>query len=311
MRKLCEVEPKNVLVVGGLDPIGGAGVYADLKALAMVKAVPLIVATSVVFENTKGIRGVHPLPPEIVRAQIKMALEDCEPKAIKIGLIHDQDVVGVLAEEMPQGVPLVLDPIIKGWDGYELTTIEGLKALKDCLIPRSMVVTPNAFEASAISGVKVKDFESAKEAAKVIKDYGAKYVIIKGGHISSSRVFDVLYCDDQIIAVEKDREEGEYFHGLGCTFASSLAGFIAHGWSIVDAFKASSLFASQAIRASYKLRGKARVSNPIELYYKSLDVVRVFDMMYKAIAKIESIQGLEELTPEVGMNLAMCLRNPT
>jgi len=310
MKWLSQVEPKQVLTIGGLDPIAGAGVYADIKALSMIKIIPLAVATCIVFENTQGVKGILPLPCDAVRLQLKMALNDCEPHAIKISLVYNQEIVEALINELPRNLPIILDPILESWDGYKLITSEGLKALKERLIPKSTIITPNISEASTLSGVKIKDLDSAKEAAKKIADFGVKYVVIKGGHLLSQKVIDLLYYDDEFFIMEKERTHVEAFHGLGCTFASSLAGFIAHGLSVVDSFRLASLFTDYAIKGSYRLKGKAKVSNALELYYKSLDVIRVLENMHEALAIIESIRGLDNLTPEVGVNIAMCLRNP-
>jgi len=308
---LNQVEPKHVLTIGGLDPIAGAGVYADVKALSMIKALPLIVATCIVFENTQGVKGIMPLSHDAVRLQLKMILHDCEPHAVKISLVHNQEIIEALVNELPRNLPIVLDPILESWDGYKLITPEGLKALKEQLIPKSTVITPNIFEASILSGVKIKDLDSAKEAARKIANFGVKCVAIKGGHLSFRKAIDLLYYEDDFFIMEKERTHEEAFHGLGCAFAASFAGFIAHGLNVIEAFKFASLFTAYAVKGSYKLKGKAKVSNPLELYYKSLDVIKVLESMHEALANIEAIKGLEDLTPEVGVNIAMCLRNPT
>jgi len=310
IRKLASLEPKCALAIGGLDPITGAGLYSDVKTFSMMKVLPLALATCLVIENSNGVKGVVPFTRELVRLQLEEILKDCTPQAIKIGLVYSSDVVELLAEGLPKEPPVVLDPILKSWDGKDLITAQGLKSLIELLIPKSTVVTPNALEASALSGVDVRDLDSAKEAARRIAELGAKCVIVKGGHASSQKVVDVLYYQGEFLVVEKERLFEEPFHGLGCIFASSLAALLAHGLGLPEAFVQASHFVTRAMKGSYKLRGRARIANPLEPYYKSLDVVRVIDNMYKALELIESMKGLEELTPEVGMNIVMCLRNP-
>ncbi len=310
VKELASLEPKCALAIGGLDPITGAGLYSDVKTFSMLKVLPLALATCMVIENSSGVKGVVPLARELVHLQLKEILEDCVPQAIKIGLVYGSDVIELLAEELPKGPPIVLDPILKSWDGKDLITAQGLKSLVELLIPRSTVVTPNASEASALSGVDVRDVDSAKEAARRIADLGAKCVVVKGGHASSQKVVDVLYYEGEFLLVEKERLFEEPFHGLGCVFAASFASFLAHGLGIPEAFARTSRFVTYAMRGSYKLRGRARIANPLELYYKSLDVFSVMDNMYRALELIESMKGLEELTPEVGSNIVMCLRSP-
>ncbi|MEM2214403.1 hypothetical protein DSO06_01685 [Candidatus Nezhaarchaeota archaeon WYZ-LMO8] len=311
MRELSFLEPKHALAVGGLDPITGAGLYADIKTLSMMKILPLALATCIVIENSSGVKGVVPFPQELVRLQLKAILEDCTPQVAKVSLVYTSSTVEVLAEELPREVPIVLDLILKSWDGHDLITTEGLKSLIDLLLPRSTVVTLNALEASSLSKVDVHDLESAKEAARRIADLGAKSIIIKGGHLASQKAFDILYHQGDILIIEKERFLEGPFHGLGCVFASSLAALIAHGFSLTDAFTKASLLMDYVVRGSYKLRGEVKIANPLELYYKSLDFVKVFEEMYEALKVIESMHGLDELTPEVGVNIVMCLRNPT
>lgn len=310
LKQLSKLEPKVALVIGGLDPTTGAGVYMDVKTLSVIKVLPLVAATCVVFENTHGVRGILPISSDAVRTQIKMSLDDCYPQAIKVSMIYNRENAEAIADEVPKGIPIVLDPVLESWDGYKLITHEGLETMKKILIPRSTVITPNALEASILSGVKVSDLNSAKEAAKKIADLGVKYVVIKGGHLSLNKVIDILYYEEDFLFIEKERSHEEAFHGLGCTFAASLTGFIAHGLNVVDAFKQASSFMDHALRGSYKLRGRARLSNPLEIYYKSLDVIKVLDDVYEALTDIETTSGLENLTPEVSVNIIECLRNP-
>jgi len=310
IRKLASLEPKCVLAIGGLDPITGAGLYSDVKTFSMMKVLPLALATCLVVENSNGVKGVVPFACELVRLQLEEILEDCMPQAIKIGLVYSNDIIELLAEKLPKEPPIVLDPILKSWDGKDLITAQGLKSLIELLIPRSTVVTPNVLEASTLSGVDVRDLDSAKEAARRIADMGAKCVVVKGGHASSQKAVDVLYYQGEFLVVEKERLFEEPFHGLGCVFAASLAALLAHGLNVPEAFVQASHLVAYAMKGSYKLRGRARIANPLELYYKSLDVVKVIDNMCRALELIESMKGLEELTPEVGSNIVMCLRSP-
>lgn len=310
IRELSLLEPKHALAIGGLDPITGAGLYSDIKTFSMMKVLPLALATCLVVENSSGVKGVVPFPQDLIRLQLKAILEDCIPQVAKISLVYTSSIIEALIEELPKEIPIVLDPILKSWDGHDLITTEGLRSLIDLLLPRSTVVTPNVLEASLLSKVDIHDLDSAKEAAKRIADSGVKSVVIKGGHLPSHKVFDVLYHQGDFLIAERERFLEGPFHGLGCIFASSLAAFIAHGLDVTDAFTKASLFTNYAIKGSYKLGGRARIANPLELYYKSLDSVKVIEEMYKALETIEFMRGLDTLTPEVGVNIVMCLRNP-
>lgn len=311
IRFLGALEPKCVLTVGGLDPTTGAGVYSDIKTLSILKTLPLALATCLVVESSHGVKEVIPLPQEAVRLQLNAIFEDCIPNAVKISLVYSSDVVETLLERLPKELPIVLDPVLKSWDGRDLITPKGFEALVKRLIPISTVVTPNALEASLLSKVNVRDLDTAKEAARRIADLGAKYVVIKGGHFPSQKVIDILYHHGEFLVVEKERLFEGPFHGLGCTFSAALTAFIAHGLSITDAFTKASHFTTYAIRGYYRLRGRASLVNPLELYYKSLDAVKVVEEVYRALEAIESIKGLDALTPEVGVNIATCLRSPT
>ncbi|MEM4576942.1 MAG: bifunctional hydroxymethylpyrimidine kinase/phosphomethylpyrimidine kinase [Candidatus Nezhaarchaeales archaeon] len=311
IRFLGTLEPKCVLTVGGLDPTTCAGVYSDIKTLSVLKVLPLALATCLVVENSNGVKEIVPLPQEAIRLQLDAILEDCIPNVVKISLVYSGDAVEALLERLPKELPIVLDPVLKSWDGRDLITPEGLETLVKRLLPISTVVTPNVLEASLLSKVDVRDLDTAKEAARKIADLGAKCVVIKGGHFPSKKVIDILYYHGEFLIVEKERLFEGPFHGLGCTFSAALAAFLAHGLDITDAFMKASHFTTYAIRGYYRLKGRASLANPLELYYKSLDAIKVVEEVYRALEVIESIKGMDVLTPEVGMNIAACLRNPT
>ena len=301
IKRLLNFELRHVLTIGGLDPTTGAGVYADIKTLSMIKTLPLAVTSCLVIENTQGVKEIVPLEPNHVENQLKCVLDDCTPDAVKVSLIYNEEIASIIADLLPKNSRLVLDPILKSWDGHDLITPTGLKALKDLLIPKASILTPNAMEAETLSGIKVKDLDSAREAAKKLRDMGAKCVIIKGGHIPSNDYsIDLLYYEDEVHVAKKPRVRDKVFHGLGCIFTSALTGFLSHNLNVKEAFELASLFVEYAMKSSYNLRGKATLVNPLELYYKSLDVVHVLENMYEALALIESIKGMEEITPEVG-----------
>lgn len=305
------LKPRHALTMGGLDPITGAGVYSDVKTMSMLKVLPLAVATCIVLQNSSGVKGVRALSGDDVSEQLKCVLEDCRPSAIKISVVYNEDVISRVLPLIPDDTPIVLDPVIRSWDGYKLITDGALKMLEDELIPRTLVVTPNALEASQLTGVAVKDLNSAKEAAKRLSDLGARNVVIKGGHLSSSdRAYDLLYSEGEFYVFDKPKVYGERYHGLGCAFAASLTSFIAHGFDVVKSVELASKFTGYALRGAYRLKGSALISNPLQLYFKSLDVVNVLDSMIEALTIVESTRELVELTPEVGMNIAMTLLNP-
>lgn len=221
-----------VLAIGGHDPSGGAGLQADIEAIAAHGCQALTLVTALTTQNTRGVRRVLPQPAEQLWEQFHLLREDSPLAAIKLGLLGSADLVEALAEVLdacPQ-VPVVLDPVLGSGTGTPFADEALRAALLERLVPRCGLLTPNAPEARALSGER----DLAESAAFLIR-HGAGAVLITGTHEPGARVLHQLYTrDGRVIASDWERLPGDY-HGSGCTLASACAARLALGQSLPEA----------------------------------------------------------------------------
>ena len=233
-----------VLTIGGSDSGGGAGIQADIKTFSVLGVHGTSAITAITAQNTLGVQHVFGLEPEVVTAQLRSITDDLHVAYAKTGMLYSAEIVSAVAKHIVEtGIPLVVDPVIEAEAGGRLLRPEAVAALMKSLLPLSMVVTPNIFEARAIAGVEVKDVDSAEIAARRIADLGARAVIIKGGHLDCT---DLVLEDDKIYLLEGERVTGGN-HGVGCTYSASLTAFLAIGLPLIEAAAKAKQFAAQAI----------------------------------------------------------------
>jgi hydroxymethylpyrimidine kinase/phosphomethylpyrimidine kinase len=236
--------PQVVLAIGGSDSGGGAGIQADIKTFSALGLHGTSAITAITAQNTLGVQKVFGLEPEAVAAQLESITDDFQVAFAKTGMLYSADIVSTVAEHLKKTrIPLVLDPVIEAESGGRLLQPEAVAALMKQLIPQARVVTPNIFEAKPLSGVRVVDMASAKEAARRIADLGAGAVIIKGGHLDCT---DLVLDDGEIHLLKGRRVKGGN-HGVGCTYSAALTAFLAIGMTINEAAKAAKEFAANAI----------------------------------------------------------------
>jgi len=242
--------PQVVLSVGGSDSGGGAGIQADLKTFSILGLHGTCVITAITAQNTLGVQGVFPAGIEAVKAQLNSITDDFRVAFAKTGMLHSAETVTAVAEHFRKAkIPFVLDPVIEAEAGGRLLRPEAVLAVKEHLIPLSRVVTPNIFEAEALSGIRVCDSVSANRAAQVILDRGAKAVIVKGGHLDCT---DLLLTPQEAHSIPGFRMAGGN-HGVGCTYSAALTSFLALGCSLPEAARSAKEFAANAVAHSMKV----------------------------------------------------------
>ncbi|CUQ65016.1 bifunctional hydroxymethylpyrimidine kinase/phosphomethylpyrimidine kinase [Candidatus Nitrospira inopinata] len=241
---------KQVLTIAGSDSGGGAGIQADIKAMSANGVFAMSVITAVTAQNTEEVTDVFELPPAIVAAQIDAVFDDFDVAAVKTGMIGSAATVEVIASMLkPQNVVnLVVDPVMVSKSGHALLKSEAIDALRTHLFPLALVVTPNVQEAQQLSGIEITSLADARRAAKVIADFGCRYVLIKGGHLQADRATDVLYDGRFFNVFKGELIKTPHTHGTGCTFASAIAAHLALGKPIVDAVHAAKAYVTEAIR---------------------------------------------------------------
>ncbi len=242
----------RVLIIAGSDSGGGAGIQADIKAVTALGGFAMTAITAVTVQNTLGVTNVHEIPPQIVREQIEAVMSDLGADVWKLGMLGSAAHVRTVLEAWQAvGVhtPVVLDPVMIAKGGAALLADDAVAVIRDELMPIAALVTPNAPEAEALTGVAVRDLDGQIGAAEILVErLGAWSALVKGGHIAGDVVRDVLLTREGYRVFEGARIETRATHGTGCTLASAIAAHIAQGDAIEAAVEKARLYVMEAIR---------------------------------------------------------------
>jgi len=219
------------LTIAGSDSSGGAGLQADLAAFAAGGCAGTTVVTAVTAQSPRGVRAWEPVSVELVRAQLATVLDDLAPAAAKTGMLATAQIVRAVAAELRSRppLPLVCDPVAVSTSGHELLGAGGLDVIREELFPLATVITPNAAEAAALSGLAVSDPDEAVAAGERLLDAGARAVLVTGGHFAGARGTDVLVTADGARRFEAPALEGVDVHGTGCALSAAIAAALARG----------------------------------------------------------------------------------
>ncbi|KAI5055033.1 hypothetical protein GOP47_0030178 [Adiantum capillus-veneris] len=250
----------HVLTVAGSDSGAGAGIQADLKACGALGVYCSTAITALTAQNTTGVQGIHVTPDDIFAMQLESVFSDMEVDVVKTGMLPTAQIINILCSQLnfspsPRS-GLVVDPVMLATSGDRLAGHEVLDVLCKKLLPLADIVTPNLAEASILSGRKnLHTLSDMHEAAKVIKDYGPRYVLVKGGHLDGSDdAVDVLYDGESFCELHGVRIETRNTHGTGCTLASAIAAEMAKGAQVVAAVQAAKHYIQDALQFSKRLR---------------------------------------------------------
>ena len=244
------------LTIAASDSSCGAGVQVDLAVLREVGAYGLCAVTNVTAQNSRGVHRICKAPPNIVAAQIDAVTRDFEVTACKIGMLYSPQIVDRVAERISRReIPnVVLDPVMWAKNGEELLRPAAVKRMKRHLIANVTLVTPNADEAEALTGIAVSDTNSGREAAKALVGMGAGHALVKGGHLDGEPV-DVLFDGENFHEMQGKRID-KNMHGTGCVLSAAIAGRLALGDDVTAAVEFAKDYVSRAIERSVRL-GKA------------------------------------------------------
>lgn len=252
----------RVLILAGSDSGGGAGVQADIKAVTMMGGHAATAITAITIQNTLGVHGVHPLPLDVIEAQARAVLDDIGADAIKTGMLGSAQVVERVAAILDTSdARAVVDPVMVAKGGAALLAEDAVAAVRSLMIPRAALLTPNAPEAEALTGMEVADLEGQRRAGEALLEMGAKAVLMKGGHVPSETVIDLLLTPSGETLLEGPRIETTSTHGTGCTLASAIAGGLARGRPLEVAVAEGWAYVSEAIR---RAPGLGRGHGPLD-----------------------------------------------
>jgi hydroxymethylpyrimidine/phosphomethylpyrimidine kinase len=243
----------RVLIVAGSDSGGGAGIEADLKTVTALGAYGATAITALTAQNTLGIDAIFPVPPEFVARAMVAVLGDIGADAIKTGMLVDAATIAAFAdtrERHAPDVPLIVDPVVASSSGTRLLDPAAFDVLRQRVIARAAVVTPNVPEAEALTGLRIDNLMAMEEAADTIHRLGPRNVVVTGGHLPGPLVIDVVCEAGRLYRFEAPRIETRNTHGTGCTFASAIAAGIAQGMGIRAAIERAHLYVRAAIAAA-------------------------------------------------------------
>jgi len=249
----------RALTIAGSDSGGGAGIQADLKTFQELGVYGMSALTAVTVQNTLGVHGVYPLPPEAAAEQIEAVGGDIGVDALKTGMLFHADIIRMVSAKIRSfsWEKVVVDPVMIAKGGAELLRTEAVDALKQELLPLAMVVTPNIPEAEVLAGMGIRTRHDCREAARRIGGLGPRIVIIKGGHDSfeedGERVVDLVYDGTGFTELSAKRVNTVHTHGTGCTFSAAITAGLAQGLSAFDAIQSGRLFIQAAIEDGLNL----------------------------------------------------------
>jgi len=238
------------LTIAGSDSSAGAGIQADLKTFAAHGVYGVCAVTAITAQNTAGVAASAPIAADLVDAQLEQIAGDLGVHAAKTGMLANAAIVEAVAGAVDDlEIPLlVVDPVIVASSGDPLLDDEGLLAMKNELMRRAHVVTPNIPEAEVLSGVRIRSDEDRREAARRIFELGPMHVLITGGHAPDNTIVDVLYDGSVFTSFATERVPGRATHGTGCTFSAALAAHLALGRALAEAIPLAQAYVAGAIR---------------------------------------------------------------
>ena len=245
---------KIALTIAGVDPSGGAGIVADIKTFFAFGVFPTSAISSITFQNTQGVFGAEHQSAESIRRQVEPILDDYDVAAVKTGMLPTREVIeevaAIIAERGLKN--LVVDPVVRSTSGFDLIDNAALRALIEKLFPLADLITPNIPEAERISGVAIETEQDVHDAASVMRDLGAKNVLIKGGHlqVTAGVARDYLFIEDELTLIEGEYFETTATHGTGCTLSSAIAANLALGNDLKTSVEIAKRFVNEAIRTA-------------------------------------------------------------
>jgi hydroxymethylpyrimidine/phosphomethylpyrimidine kinase len=240
----------RVLVIAGSDSGGGAGIQADIKTITALGAFAATAITALTAQNTVGVHGVMPVPPDFIRQQIDVVMSDIGADVIKIGMLGDIATITTVCHalrDFAPDVPVVLDPVMVAKGGQALLADQAVETLRRTLVPLAAIITPNLPEAEALTGLPIHSEPQMRAAATALLALGAPAVLLKGGHLPSETIVDLLATKDRVEAFTDTRIATAHTHGTGCTTASAVAAGLAQGMTLPDAVSRARRYVRAAI----------------------------------------------------------------
>ncbi len=239
----------RILIVAGSDSGGGAGIQADLKTVMALGGYGMTAITAITAQDTLGVHGVFPIPPDVVQLQMQTVLADIGADAIKTGMLADRAMVEAVAGIIAQNrqIPFVLDPVMVAKGGHILLASEAVDSVKSTLLPLATLITPNLPEAETLCGFPVQTLDDQMRAADHLLRLGAQAVLLKGGHLQQEEITDVLATQHGRDIFRAPRRHTRHTHGTGCTLASAIATGLAQNLNLFAAVNRAHAYVQAAM----------------------------------------------------------------
>jgi len=244
------LKPKSkVLIIAGSDSSGGAGIQADIKTVTSLGSYAMTAITAVTSQNTTGVISIAPIPAKEISKQIEFTSKDIKPDSIKIGMLHSVGVIKSVLKSLNKIKikKIILDPVMVTKGGTKLINNESIKILKSKLIKKVSLITPNIPEAEILTKTKIKTVKDMIDAAKILIKLGAKNVLIKGGHLNSKIMQDILINRNEISVFKNKKINTKNTHGTGCTLSSAIATYYSCGKTLKKSCEMAIKYVNHAI----------------------------------------------------------------
>lgn len=243
------------LSIAGSDSGGGAGIQADVKTISALGSFAITVITALTAQNTLGVQDVLAVPMDFVRKQLDSVFDDFDICSVKIGMVHNAELVRVIAEVLKdKNLPIIFDPVMVSSSGHRLIDEDTIDAIRTHLLPIATLITPNLDEAAVLSNRKIETVEDMYAAGPLIQKSGVQNILLKGGHLQSEVLTNLLFLGNEVIPYKSNRIESMNMHGTGCTLSSAIATFVGQGFGLKNAVEQGQLYIQKAIVSAINLK---------------------------------------------------------
>ena len=245
----------KVLIIAGSDSSGGAGIQADIKTVTCLGSYAMTAITAVTAQNTTGVKSIVAINSKEISSQIEFSAIDIRPEAIKIGMLHSKDVILAVIKSLKKinVKKIVLDPVMVAKGGTRLISNAAITFIKNDLIKKTLLITPNIPEAEILTGIKIKSTDDMIQAGKILIHFGAKNILIKGGHLKSNQMNDILLNKKMIRIFKSKKYNSKNTHGTGCTLSTAIATYLSCGKDLIKSCELGIKYVNDAIKSNLNL----------------------------------------------------------
>ncbi len=245
----------KILIIAGSDSSGGAGIQADIKTATCLGSYSMTAITAVTVQNTNGVKSVVPIPSKDIYNQIIFTTNDINPDSVKIGMLHSTQVINKVMDALNKirTKKIILDPVMVAKGGSKLISPQAIKLMKNKLLKKVMLITPNIPEAEILTGIKIRKKEDMIFAAKELVKLGVPNVLVKGGHLKSKKLIDIFVTKDKIKIFYSKKINTKNTHGTGCTLSTAITSFISCGKTLKKSCELGIKYVNSAILTNPKI----------------------------------------------------------